>query len=246
MKTVSMLAGVLLASSAFAGTIAADAVQPHLAAGPDGEFVCVFVKGGNVQLSRSDDAGATWTAPVTAIDAGGNAKAGRQRGPRVAVGAGGLVIVTAPLCFDPVQLKEKYPRTEIWAAVSKDGGRTFGAPARVNEVAGKAAEGLHQLGIGPDGVGHVVWLDEREGKGQQVWYAKLTEGKAGKNLRISPPVCPCCAPGLAVDGKGNPVVAWREMSDDGSREIFLTLSKDGGKGFAAAVRVNRKDTMVPD
>ena len=103
-----------------------------------------------------------------------------------------------------------------------------------------------QIAVAPGGDAHVVWLDAREGKGNCLFYAKVTGGKPGRNVRITPPVCPCCAPGIALDGKGNPFVAYREMADDASREIFLTISRDGGNSFAKPARVNRKDTRIPD
>lgn len=237
---------LIFAVCAHAGSVVKDAIQPQLAQDADGAFYCVYIKGGNVELTISTDGGATWSAPVVAIDASGTAKGGRQRGPRIGVDAKKNVTVTAPLCFDAKGLKEKYPPNELWLARSEDGGKTFGKPVRVNDSEGTARESLHQLAVAPNGDTHVVWLDERGGKGNSLWYTKVSAGKPGKNVKISPPVCPCCAPGIALDGKGNPFIAYREMADDGSREIFLTMSRDGGKSFTPPNRVNRKDTRIPD
>jgi hypothetical protein len=242
MKTLSCL--LLLASAAMAETVAAGATQPQLAQDPDGTFYCTFLRGGNIEVSVSSDGGATWSAPVVAIDAKGNAKGGMQRGPRIGVDAKKNVYVTAPICFDAAKLKEKYPKCELWLAISSDGGKTFAPPVRVNEVENSAAESLHQLAVSPAGDAHIVWNDERDGKGQCLYYAKVSGGKVAKNMKITPPVCPCCAPGIGLDGKGNPFVAFRTMSDDSSREILLTISRDGGKSWSAPARVNKRETKI--
>ena len=242
----TLTAVLLLAAAVSAETVVAGAVQPQLAQDADGTFYCTFLRSGNIEVSVSADGGKTWSAPVIAIDAKGNARAGRQRGPRIGVDAKKNVYVTAPVCFDAEKLKEKYPRAELWLAISADGGKTFGAPVQVNDALGGAAESLHQIAVAPGGDAHVVWLDNREGKGNCLFYAKVSGGKVAKNVKISPLVCPCCAPGIALDGKGNPWVVYREMSDDASREIFLTISRDAGKTFSPPGRVNRKETKLPD
>jgi hypothetical protein len=239
-------AALFFCGTAWSGTVAKDAIQPQLAQDADGTFYCVYIRGGNVELTVSSDGGATWSAPVTAIDADGTAKGGRQRGPRIGVDAKKNVTVTAALCFDEKARKEKNPPNELWLARSEDGGKTFGKPVRVNDADGTARESLHQLAVARDGTAHVVWLDERGGKGNSLWHSRVTEGKPGRNAKISPPVCPCCAPGIALDGKGNPLVIYREMADDGSREIFLTTSRDAGRSFTPPNRVNRKETRIPD
>lgn len=226
--------------------IAKDADQPCLAADADGTFYCVFLRNGNIELSTSADGGRTWSAPVTAIDAKGKARGGMQRGPRVGVDDRKHVTVTAPLCFDEKELKERYPKAELWLTRSTDGGRTFAPPVQVNEKPGEAAEGLHALAIAPSGAAHVSWLDARgRAKGQDLYYAKVADGKPGPNVKIGATLCECCAPGIALDGAGNPVIAWRDGASSDNRPIWLSLSKDGGKSFSAPARVNHVETRVP-
>lgn len=244
MRTLAAL--LLLGTAACAETVVAGAIQPQLTQDADGAFYCTFIRNGNIELSISSDGGKTWSPPVVAIDAKGKANGGRQRGPRIGVDSKKNVFISAPLCFDPAKLKEKYPPAELWLATSTDGGKTFGAPIQVNDVVGAAAEALHQLAVAPNGDAHVSWLDNRDGKGNCLFYARVSGGKVSKNVKITPPVCPCCAPGIALDGKGNPFVAYREMADDASREVFLTLSRDAGKTWTPPGRVNKKDTKIPD
>jgi hypothetical protein len=225
--------------------IAKDAEQPQLAADKDGVFYCVFLRNRNVELSTSSDGGKTWSAPVTAIDAKGKARGGMQRGPRIGVDDRKVVTVTAPLCFDEKELAGQYPRAELWLARSTDGGKTFGAPVQVNEKARTAPESLHAMAVAPSGEVHVAWLDMRgRTKGQDLYYAKVVDGKPGKNLKIGEALCECCAPGIAVLGAGNPIVAWRDGAKSDNRAIRLALSRDGGKSFTAPMTVNNNETGV--
>jgi hypothetical protein len=224
--------------------VAGEANQPHLAADKDGVFYCVFIKGGNIQLSTSADNGKTWSEPVVAIDAMGKARGGMQRGPRVGVDDRKRIYVTAPLSFDPAEESKKYPTAELWIAVSEDG-KTFGKPVQVNEVPKKAPESLHWLAVSPDGAAHVVWLDMRDQKrGQDLFYAKWSDGKLGKNVKIGGTICECCAPGIGVDAKGNPTVAFREGGSKQNRSIFVTRSTDGGKTWKAPAQINQGETKV--
>ena len=225
--------------------IVKDAKQPHLVADRDGVFYCVFLRNGNVELSASPDGGRTWSAPVLAIDAKGKARGGMQRGPRVGVDDRKHVTVTAPLCFDEKELAKRYPKAELWLARSTDGGRTFGPPVQVNERAGTAAEALHALAVAPSGEAHVAWLDMRgRSKGQDLYYSKVVDGKPARNLKLGATLCECCAPGIALDGAGNPVVAWRDGASSDSRPVWIAMSKDAGRSFGAPARINRLETRV--
>ncbi len=226
--------------------VSADAKQPSIAIDRDGKVCVAYLHGGNVVVSVSADRGATFSAPVVAIDAKGGARGGRQRGPRLGVDAQGRLTVTAPLTFDEEEGKKKYPSPEVYLATSADGGASWSAPLRVNEVEKKAPEGLHATRVAADGTVHVAWLDlrSRRDKGQDLWYARVNavDGKVGPNVRVAEEVCECCAPGLALDGAGNPLLAWREGGEKDSRELFCARSTDGGATFAKPARINRTPT----
>lgn len=233
------------ASAPEAVIVAEGAIQPHVAIAPDGTIHVVFVRNGNIEIASSSDRGKTYRDPVTAIDARGNAKGGYQRGPRVGIDEKGAVYVSASICFDEDELKKKYPAPELYLTRSTDGGKTFRDPVQINEVSKKAPEGLHWMAVASSGDVHLAWLDNRSPeKSTALYYAKVTDGgeKVGENLKISEPLCECCAPGLAVDGRGNPYVVYREGGDKSSREIFLAVSRDGGSTFGPPKQVNSRPT----
>lgn len=221
-----------------------DAHQPALAVGPRGEVALAMIQRGNIVVALSTDGGRSFSAPVIAVDGKGQLRGGRQRGPRLAFDGRGNLTLTAPATFDPEEQKKRYPAPELVLVQAPAGTSVFSAPIRVNPVPKRAPEGLHALRVAADGTGHVSWLDisERSGPGQDLFYARLVGGKLVPGPVIARTVCECCAPGLALDGKGNPTVVWREGGLKDSREVFYRRSTDGGKTFGPVVRLNTDPT----
>ena len=247
-----MLAGLLfLFNTPIAGAstpplrIAAEAIQPHMTIDNDGNIYIVFIHKGNICVAVSQDKGKTFSRPVIVIDVGGRARGGRQRGPRIGVDTKGNLTVTAPVTFDPAEYEKRYPTADLYVVRLSQGGRSWSKPLRINEVPKKAPEALHWMAVAPTGEVHVAWLDlrSRNMRGQDIYYAKVVNGRVSKNVKIASTVCECCAPGLAVDGLGNPFIAFREGGSKPSREIFATSSPDRGGSFSNAVQVNQFKSM---
>ena len=250
MRDLLFLVGVLavVPGAERAVTIAGGAIQPQLAASEDGSFYAVFIKDGNIEFSGSSDKGKTWSPPVVAIDAKGKAKGGMQRGPRVAVDGKKTIYVTAPLCFDEAEYAKQYPTQDLYLSVSTDGGKTFSKPAQINDVPKQAPESLHWLAAAPNGDVFVAWLDRRQrgnSPGQDLGYVKITEQgkKIGKNGVLPGPLCECCAPGLTVDSKGNPILIYREGGKS-NRPLNLAVSTNGGASFGRIARINQGESKV--
>lgn len=222
-----------------------DAQQPALALGPGGLVALAMLQRGNITVALSKDGGASFSEPVVAMDCAGQARGGRQRGPRIGIDAQGTITVSAPVTFDAEERKKRYPAPELYLVQSHDGGKTFSAPLRVNLLEKKAPEGLHMLSVTPDGVAHLAWLDisARSGPGQDLYYARLVNGELTDRTTVARTVCECCAPGLGLDSKGNPTIAWREGGLKNSRELFLRRSLDGGKRFGTVQRINTSPTL---
>jgi hypothetical protein len=229
-------------------TVAGGAIQPQLAASEDGSFYAVFIREGNIEFAASADKGKSWSAPVVAIDARGKAKGGMQRGPRIGVDAKKTIYISAPLCFDEAEFSKQYPTQDLYLTASTDGGKTFSKPLQINDVPKQAPESLHWLAAAPNGDVFVVWLDRRQrgnSPGQDLGYVKITEQgkKIGKNGLLPGPLCECCAPGLTVDAKGNPILIYREGGKS-NRPLDLAISTNGGASFGRVARINQGESKV--
>lgn len=226
--------------------VARDAIQPNMAIDRDGVAYVVFIRGGQIELAVSTDQGKTFSAPVVAIDARGRARGGMQRGPRVAVDGKKTIYITAPLAFDDAEFQKRYPTQDLLLAVSTDGGKSFSKPVRVNEVPKKAPESLHALAASPTEGAFVAWLDLRQReKGQDLYMARISDRgrKVSRNVPVALNLCECCAPGMAIDGKGNPSLVYREGGKT-NRQIFLAQSSNGGNSFGKLSRINQGESKV--
>lgn len=203
--------------------------QPQLAV--SSKLVAMTFGAGNaVYFSASSDKGATFSKPVT-VAAPGKMSLGRHRGPRVAI-AGDAIVISAI-----AGAKGGGADGDLLAWRSTDGGKTWSAGVKVNDVEASAREGLHAM-AGGGGVLFATWLDLRA-KGTQLYGASSTDGGAtwSKNVLVyaSPDgtICQCCHPSAIVDAKGAIHVMFRNALG-GSRDMYVARSSDGGRTFAAA------------
>jgi hypothetical protein len=223
--------------------VADQAIQPSLALDPDGGVYVAMIRKGNIEVAVSTDAGKTFAAPVAALDAKGKAQGGQQRGPRIAVDSKKRIYVTAPVFLEIGDRPGGTPPPDLWLAVSTDRGKSFGKPVRLNELPGTVPEALHAAAVAPGGDLHVAWLDAKRGKGQDLVHAKVTEqGRKIVRTLVASAVCERCAPAVAVDAKGAPVLAFREGPGKKTRQTLF--AGPAGGAFDRPVRANHFDTAV--
>src|SRR5712691_7359437 len=234
--SVSMLPWVLLLAVTIAPATADKTYrQPQLAA--RGEHVGIaFGAGNSIYFAGSRDHGRTFATPVR-VSSRGELSLGMHRGPRVAYSERGIVISAV------VGETGRGQDGDLMAWRSRDGGRSWSGPRRLNGVVGSAREGLH--GMASDGKDTVfaAWLDLRE-KGTRVRGSISRDGgdtwSADRLVYESPSgtVCQCCHPSVAVDGSGRVHVMFRNALE-GSRDMYLARSANGGKTFEPAQKVGQ-------
>ncbi|MGV3773427.1 MAG: sialidase family protein [Verrucomicrobiales bacterium] len=203
--------------------------QPQIAVNAEGTAFVTFGKGNAVYFSKSSDEGRTFSAPHKVGEAQQLAL-GMRRGPRIAAGKDSLTITAI-----------SHKDGNLYAWTSLDKGESWSTAHTINAILTSAREGMH--GLANDGKSGLfaVWLDLRNKK-TELWGARSTDG--GKtweeNTRIykSPDetICECCHPSAAFTSTGEIIVMWRNWLN-GSRDIYQTSCKDGGRTFSEARKV---------
>jgi hypothetical protein len=188
-----------------------NAAEPSVAAAADGSVYVAWVAHGSgkeadVFVARFDAAGKRAGEPVRVNPRAGEATAWRGDPPGVAVAADGSVYVvwTARAGTTP-------HATTLFLSTSRDRGKSFAAPVKVNDDARECVHGMHSLAVGRDGRVLVAWLDERNAGA----HASMQhDGGASK-------------PGAQTDsmkaGSGH---------GEQNRELYFAASTDGGRSFS--------------
>ncbi|HEX8150072.1 MAG TPA: sialidase family protein [Pyrinomonadaceae bacterium] len=229
-----------------------DAAEPAAAPAHDGTVYVAWVehrgKEADVWLAHFDGGGRRLGQPARVNPNAGEATAWRGDRPAVAVAPDGTVYVgwTAR--------DEGAPHAEtLYLSASRDGGRSFFAPSKVNDDARPCGHGMHSLAVAGDGRVYVAWLDERDVKPVQadpakapshvhtesnrvVYFASSADGGRtfSPNQKVAGEVCPCCKTSLAVGEGGRVYVGWRQVLPGNFRHIAVASSTDGGQTFSPA------------
>jgi hypothetical protein len=227
-------ATVTKGSEAVTVVAAHGANQPQVAIDESERIHLTFGIGNSVYYSSSLDRGATF-APSTEVAQTKRLALGRRRGPRVAATRDSIVIAAV------AGQRGDGRDGDLFTWHSRDMGRTWHGPAKVNDVASSAREGLHAMASAPSGDLFCAWLDLRN-KGTRIFGSVSRDGGAtwSENVLIytSPDgsVCECCHPSVVYDGDGILHVMWRN-SLAGNRDMYVATSRDGGGSFAAAPKL---------
>jgi BNR repeat-like domain len=234
----------------------ADAAEPGVGAASDGSVFVAWVehgKGGaaDVWLSHFDAQAKPQGAPVRVNATAGEATAWHGDPPMVVVAPDNTIFVTWTAGVKGV----KHAST-LYLSASRDGGRSFDAPVKVNDDTKPAAHGMHSLAVSPDGRVYVAWLDERnvappppakpgaahvhKESNREVFFAASTDGGRTfhANRRIASEVCPCCKTMLAAGADGRVYASWRQVLPGEFRHIAVAASTDGGQTFSTPTIVH--------
>lgn len=200
----------------------------------------------DVFAAFSRDGGATFDAPIRVNDVPGDARVSGEQTPRVAL-ADAVQVVWATR-----QAKASLLRR----ATLRPDGNAF-MPATTAHAEGlSGARGWVSLATAARGEVHVAWLDGRgdgtpapaaEGDGrarprmamrQDLYQAVWRPDGTRDETRIATDVCFCCKTAVATGPDGSVYVAWRHIYRPNLRDVAVARSTDGGRTFAAPVRVS--------
>jgi len=242
----------LAASGPFVGAV-------WSASAPDGET--------DIYAAASRDAGRSFSSPVRVNSIPGDARVNGEQPPRLALkDRPGL-----PPEIAVVWTTKGTAGSKLLSATSIDGGRTFQKSVLVPGSDAPGNRGWEAVGLGPGGRFFSVWLDHRKlAPPQQAQMSAAHHHESGSAPMSAAPgvpadgvataqlsqlyvtsldgsvapqgvtggVCYCCKTALAAGPANSLYLAWRHVYAGNMRDIAFTVSRDGGKSFAAPVRVS--------
>jgi hypothetical protein len=232
----------------------------------DGTVYVIWVehrgKDADVMFERFSGEGQSFGAAIRVNPQAGQATAWRGDQPTIAVAADETVYVGWTGRADPASGSSP----EIYLSASRDGGKSFAAPVKVNDDQKPADHGMHSLAVAANGRVYVAWLDERNvapapakdmkmnesssghhmESNRELFFSSSTDGghSFSPNQRLATDVCPCCKTSLAVGKDGRVYVSWRQVLPGDYRHIAVTSSSDEGKTFSSATIVSNDEWVL--
>jgi hypothetical protein len=242
-----------------------DAAEPAMAAARDRSAYIAWIEHGankeaDVFVAHLDAEGRTKSAPVRVNPNAGEAKGWRGDPPTIAVAPDKTVYVgwTA-------RAPGGGHGTTLYLSASRDEGRTFDAPVKVNDDERPASHAMHSLAVAADNRVYMAWLDERNvapameqmpGMNQktmehkepnsEVFFAASKDGGRtfSPNRRLAGEICPCCKTALLAAPDNRVYVSWRQVLPGDYRHIAVAASMDGGESFAPSKIVSDDDWKI--
>ncbi len=205
--------------------------------------------GTNVYAATSNDATTGFSSPVGVNDVAGEAHVYGEDPPRVAI---------APATdAGPPEIVVAWPSSRekhlgLRSARSLDGGRTFLPSTSIGDEAIVGERGFQSVTVGADHVARAAWLDQRRDPGTPthknvegdwdpmhlMFASSSSEGRWRPEARLATNVCGCCKTAILSRADGSVYVAFRNIYRGDLRDISLSVSRDGGRTFAAPVRIS--------
>lgn len=217
----------LLSSTAHSQEALAPGGQPQITVDAKETVRLVFGKGEQIFYASSNDKGRSFSEPVAVAQVKGM-HLGMTRGPQLATSKD-YSVVTAMDKAGNVHSFRLSHSTGKWEKLP-----------HVNDSNGSAPEGLMSLAADDKNNFFAVWLDLRKGHKNNIGFARLQGNKGWSKNQFaytSPEshVCECCKPSIAVNG--NHVVIMFRNWLNGSRDVYIVSSENGGKNFGQAEKL---------
>ena len=186
-----------------------------------GRLWLVRVRGGQVFVSHSDDAGRHFSPEIAVNRENELISADGEARPQLAVVGERVYVSWTQALPQPFA-------GHVRLAVSEDGGQSFGEPLTVNDDTRPITHRFNAMLADQGGV-TLAWIDKRDGAGNRdyigaaIYTARSTDG--GKtfaaNAALAEHSCECCRLGIAADRDGTPVVFWRHIFGKNTRDCAL-------------------------
>lgn len=216
---------------------------------PAGRLWLTWAAGGHVLVARSEDGGATFTAPVAVTPAPVPVDDNGENRPKLAAPGDGRVYIT-------YTVKGKAPFSgDVRFSRSLDDGRSFSPPRSVSDEPAVTSLRFDALTVAPSGRLYVAWIDKRDGAaakragrpyvGAAIYLAWSDDDGAtfSANRVVQAHSCECCRLGLAVDADSLPVLVWRAVFGRNIRD-HAVAKVDPATGLRGVTRLSVDDWAI--
>ncbi|NOT60188.1 MAG: exo-alpha-sialidase, partial [Acidobacteria bacterium] len=213
----------------------------------------------DLYFARSTDGGKTFSTPVRVNDKPNTVRPLATSKPRLVVGANGTIHVLWVAIRQNAD-KEVTVLLDMHYARSSNGGKSFEKARALNtdrnlhaidHMGIRAEHAFQGMAVTPKGEVHTFWIDSRDMSKESdkaAIYGAVSKDDGKTWLRdrmvIKTDVCACCQVTAASGKDGAVYLTWRNIFADGSREIVLVKSTDGGKAYSAPVRLMEKKWVI--
>ncbi len=202
----------------------ASSVTPTFA--PDGSLWIAFAAAGHVSVAHSSDLGKTFAPAVAVNPAPLRLDTGPDERPAIAIDRTGGIAVAYAI------FKDSAFNGQVFYSRSSNGGRTFAPPRPITPD--PESQRFITIGFDPAGALFAAWFDKRgravsRANGEPYTGASLAfawsgdEGATFSAARIAKDhTCECCRLGLAFAGAGRPVLLFRNIFGETTRDHAIT------------------------
>ena len=215
------------------------AYSPSIAVGTDGVAYLAYAgwAGSSTQadifFSKSSDGGRTWTAPTRVNSDTGGAS---QADPTLALDSANNIYIA--------WVDGRGGTNDIFFSKSTDGGLSFSANPRVNDVT-TSFQTEPSIAVDGQGLVHVAWTDNRNQftTGPDIYYGNSTDGGLtfNANLRVNNDATggEQARPAIAVASDRVVFVVWDDPRNGArGRDVYFSRSTDLGVTWSPNIIVN--------
>ncbi|ARK13763.2 sialidase family protein [Fibrella sp. ES10-3-2-2] len=226
---LSMLVPLLPADrSTNGGTRLAAGHLPVVVTDPTGTVHLTFGQDSTIYYATATGSPVRFSEPV-AVATLHELVAGAKRGPQIAASDRYVVISVVDRTGD------------LFAYTLDRRKGTWSKPTRINDVPAVAKEGFQALTSASSNTFHTAWLDLRGDNQNKIVGATSTDGgrtwTANRIIYQSPggSVCECCR--VSIAARNNDVFVQFRNWLDGSRDLYLAHSSDGGRTYPSVQKL---------
>jgi BNR repeat-like domain len=203
-------------------------ISPNITETPDARVVLSWIEPGkdNLALRFSIRADHGWSTPQTVVARENFDKYAEAPSWVSMLPNGALIAVWA----EELPTKEKWPGNYLYAAVSRDLGKSWSQPAVIHSDRSNSEHSFASLAVLDDNHANIVWLDARDYTAKHKYRLMSavisSAGSVENEETIDDDVCTCCPTALARTPQGL-IAAYRDHTSEEIRDIY-SARKEGG------------------